>query len=479
MIKVIIMAAGEGTRMKSNTSKVLHKILNREIIRYVYDNSKIDNSETIIISGKNKDKLSELFPDIKIIGQKIGDEFPYGTGYAVSLAKDYIDDNDDVLVLNGDIPLISKEALEEFIENHTKNNNSVSVLSTIIDNPTGYGRIIRDKDGNFLQITEHRDLKENQLAINEVNTGIYAFKGFDLKESLAKLDTNNDQNELYLTDCVEILTRENKKAMAFANEDCDLFYGINNKKELAEASKILRKRINEEYMINGVIIETPEIVSIEPGVKIGEDTIISGNVKILGSSIIGSNCTIEGSSKIVDSIIHDNVRIDNSLIEKSEMEDSSNIGPYSHLRPNAKLGKNVHIGNFVEVKNASLGEGCKAGHLAYIGDCDLGENINIGCGVIFVNYDGKFKHRSVVGDNAFIGSNSNIVAPVNIACEAYVAAGSTITRDIDKGELSIERAEQKNIAGYVEKKKKRDLEKLKEKKWHLSAIKALIFKEEN
>lgn len=184
----------------------------------------------------------------------------------------------------------------------------------------------------------------------------------------------------------------------------------------------------------------------------------------MGNTVIGSNCVIEGSCRIENSIIHDNVKIDNSVIEDSIMEESSDIGPFSHLRPKAKLGRNVHIGNFVEVKNASLGDGTKAGHLAYIGDADLGKNINIGCGVIFVNYDGKFKHRSTVGDDAFIGSNSNIVAPVNIADEGYVAAGSTITKDVSEGELSIERAEQKNIAGYVEKKKKRDEEKIKEKK---------------
>ena len=479
MLKVIIMAAGEGTRMKSSTSKVLHKILNKEIIRYVYDASKIKDSETIIISGKNKDSIREMFDSCKVIEQKIGPEFPYGTGYAVSLCSDYIEDDDEVLVLNGDIPLITKKALEDFVNRHIENNASVSVLSTTVTDPTGYGRIIRDKNENFLQITEHRDLKDEQLDIAEINTGIYIFNGASLKNALKEINTDNDQNELYLTDCIEVLHKKDEKSMAFMNDEADLFYGINNKKELAEAGRILRQRVNEEYMLDGVIIETPDIVTIEPGVKIGQDTVISGNVKILGDTEIGSNCVIEGSSRIENSKIYDNVRIDNSVIEKSIMEESSNIGPFSHLRPKAHLRKNVHIGNFVEVKNASMGDGCKAGHLAYIGDCDLGKDINIGCGVIFVNYDGKFKHRSVVGDGAFIGSNSNIVAPVNIASEGYVAAGSTITKDIDKGELSIERAEQKNIAGYVDKKKKRDQEKLKERKWHQTVIEAHIFKEGN
>ena len=464
MLKTIIMAAGEGTRMKSKTSKVLHKLLNREIIKYVVDASRLEDSQTIIIGGKNKDKLAELFPDETIIEQKIGEDYPYGTGYAASLAIDEIADDDQVLVLNGDIPLITKASLKEFVENHIEANSNASVLSTRVLNPKSYGRIIRDDNGDFIGIVEHRDLDISQLVIDEINTGIYIFKGQDLKEALAKLDANNDQSELYLTDCIEILYNAGKKVMAFTASDADEFYGINNKKELAEAKKILQKRVNENHMLNGVIIEDPEMVIIDPEVKIGMDTIISGPVKILGKTEIGENCIIEGSSRIEDSILKDNIKIDNSVIEKSFVDEGTDVGPYAHLRPNAKLGKNVHIGNFVEVKNATIGDGTKAGHLAYIGDSDLGSKINIGCGVIFVNYDGKFKHRSIVKDNAFIGSNSNIIAPVTIEKEAYIAAGSTITSNVEAGALSIERAEQKNIAGYVEKKRKRDLEKEKEQK---------------
>ena len=462
MLKTIIMAAGEGTRMKSKKSKVLHKLLNKEIIRYVVDASRFDDSQTIIIGGKNKDSLKELFPNDNIIEQKIGESYPYGTGYAASLAIDKINDHDQVLVLNGDIPLITKSSLEEFVNSHIQHKNSASVLSTRVTNPKAYGRIIRDDRENFIGIIEDRDLDESQLTIDEVNTGIYIFKGADLKSSLAKLDSNNDQNELYLTDCIKILYDNGKKVMAFTAGNADEFYGINNKKELAEAKKILQKRINEKHMLNGVIIENPEMVSIDSEAIIGMDTIISGPVKILGKTEIGENCIIEGSSRIEDSILKDNVKIDNSVIEKSFIDEGTDVGPYAHLRPKAKLGKSVHIGNFVEVKNSNVGDGTKAGHLAYIGDSDLGSKINIGCGVIFVNYDGKFKHRSVVEDNAFIGSNSNIVAPVTIKKEGYIAAGSTITSDVEAGYLSIERAEQKNIPGYVEKKCKKDLDKEKE-----------------
>lgn len=456
MIKTIIMAAGEGTRMKSNKSKVLHKLLNKELIKYVKNASDFKNSETIIIGGKNRSKLESLFPDVRIVEQKIGDDIPYGTGYATSLAMDFIDDGDDVLVLNGDIPLIKRQSLESLIDYHKKTNSSCTILSTLIDNPKGYGRIIRDENDDFIRITEDRDLAENERTINEINVGIYIFKARDLKDSLSKINQDNDQNELYLTDCLGILHDENKTVKAYVSNNFEEFYGINNKYELYEAQKILQRRINKDHMINGVIIESPDTTFIEEGVKIGTDTVISGFVKIYGKTSIGSNCYIEGSTKIINSTIEDRVKIDNAVIEDSYMERDSDIGPFARLRPNSHIGENVHIGNFVEVKNSKLGKNTKAGHLAYIGDSDLGSDINIGCGVVFVNYDGKYKHRSIIEDGAFIGSNANIVAPVRVYKEGFVAAGSTITEDVSSGELIIERAEQKHIKGYVEKKRERD-----------------------
>ena len=456
MIKTIIMAAGEGTRMKSKKSKVLHKLMNKEIIKYVKKASDFEDSETIIIAGANKPILENLFTDVKIVEQNIGKNIPYGTGYAASLALEFLNDDDQVLILNGDIPLIKKESLENLISYHNETDSSCTILSTIIDNPKGYGRIIRDEDKNFIKITEDRDLKSGQENIREINVGIYIFKAKELKKSLKKIDSNNDQNELYLTDCIGILKDCGKRVSAYVSCDYEQFYGINNKYELYKASKILQNRINKEHMIKGVIIESPETTFIEEGVVIGEDTVISGFVKIYGNTKIGKNCIIEGSSKIINSTIEDNVKIDNAVIEDSYMEEDSDIGPFARLRPNSRIGKNVHIGNFVEVKNSSLGENTKAGHLAYIGDSDLGKDINIGCGVVFVNYDGKFKHRSIIEDGAFIGSNANIVAPVKVEKEGFVAAGSTITEDVNSGELIIERAEQKHVKGYVERKKERD-----------------------
>ncbi|MDO4594144.1 MAG: bifunctional UDP-N-acetylglucosamine diphosphorylase/glucosamine-1-phosphate N-acetyltransferase GlmU [Tissierellia bacterium] len=460
MDKTIILAAGEGTRMKSKKSKVLHKILNHTILEYVIEASNLsENSQTIVIAGNNKEQIENNFKNIIIRKQEIGHNIPYGTGYAVSCAKDLIDDDDNILVLNGDIPLIRKETLKDFLNSHKQNKMAVSVLSTKLEDPTGYGRIIRDENGNFSKIVEQKDCLESQLEVNEINTGIYAFNGEKLKFALSKLNTNNNQGELYLTDCIEILKNDNQKVAAFSNLSFEEFFGVNNKFELENAEKIMRMRINKKHMIDGVILHNPEYITIDKDAKIDIDTEIFAPCSILGKSEIGKNCVVKSNSRIENSKIYDDVIIDSSVIEDSVVEKGVDIGPFSHLRPKAHLKENVHIGNFVEVKNATVGKNTKAGHLAYVGDADLGEDINIGCGVIFVNYDGKYKHRSVVEDKAFIGSNSNIVAPVYIEKEGYIAAGSTITKKVHQGELAIERAEEKFIKGYVEKKKIRDMKR--------------------
>ncbi len=464
MLKTIILAAGKSTRMKSKKSKVFHKLLNREMIYYVLDSVSFDNSDIIIVGGENYGQLKEKFPNFKVLEQKIGEGLPYGTGFATYLAMDYIDDKDDVLIVFSDTPLVKKETMDGFYEAHRKNGADVTLMTTKFDNPFGYGRILRDETGKFIKIVEEKDASPEERKIEEVTPGFYIFKGKALRESLKNISNDNAQGEYYLPDCVKYLLENGGEVSTYFSSESSEFFGVNDRAQLAEAEKILRKRVNEAYMKDGVTIQLPEEVTIEPGVKIGRDTEIYGPVSILGKSEIGEDCTLIGSTRIIDSKIGRGVKVDNSLIEESVMEDESNIGPYSHLRPRAHLGEKVHIGNFVEVKNSQVGAGTKAGHLAYIGDSDLGKDINVGCGVIFVNYDGKFKHRSIVEDGAFIGSNSNIVAPVHIEKEGYVAAGSTITKDVPEGNLSIERADQKNVAGYVEKKKKRDIEKLKEQK---------------
>ncbi|MFM1524379.1 MULTISPECIES: bifunctional UDP-N-acetylglucosamine diphosphorylase/glucosamine-1-phosphate N-acetyltransferase GlmU [Helcococcus] len=454
MNKVIILAAGEGTRMKSNISKVLHKVCNKTLLSYVIEASKdADIDEVIVIVGNNQDQVKEIFGDsIKYVKQNIGDEYPYGTGYAVKLAESHIDDDDKILVLSGDVPLIQSETIKNMINYHIEVQNDATVLSAIFENPFGYGRIVTDSKGKLVKIVEHKDANDNEILINEINSGIYLFNGERLKYALSKLDTNNAQGELYLTDVFEILKQDKSNISTYNVKDNNEIKGINTKVQLSEVEKIMRKRINDEYMLNGVILENPETTTIQKGVKIGKDTIIESNVKILGDTVIGENCLIGMNSRIEDSQIADDVKILSSVIEKAIVEKGADVGPFSRLRPKAHLKEKVHIGNFVEVKNAVVGKGTKAGHLTYIGDADLGENINVSCGVIFANYDGKNKFRSTVGDNAFIGSNVNIVSPVNIEEKAFLAAGSTITKEVKAGQLSIERAEQKNIDGYYKRK---------------------------
>lgn len=453
----IILAAGEGTRMKSKKSKVLHTLLNKTMISYVLDASvEAGAAKNVIIAGKNRAFLEEKIQEenVSFKTQEIGEGIPYGTGYAVSLALEEIADDDTVLILTGDIPLITGKTLKSFVDYHKDYKSIATVLTATIEDPTGYGRVVKDEQGNMLKIVEHKDCSEEELEIKEFNSGIMALQGKALKDSISKLDTDNEQGELYLTDIFEILREEGGNISTFLIDDVEEVYGINSKLQLAEAEKIMKRRVNEKFMIDGVVMEDPERTFIEPGVEIGRDTYIGSGVRIFGKTKIGESCEIFGDSFIKDSILDDEVVIKSSYIIESEIGEGTDVGPFSHLRPNSKLGKHVHIGDFVEIKKSTVGDGTKAGHLAYLGDVDLGENINISCGVIFANYDGKNKARTKVGSGSFIGSNANIVAPCEIEEEAYIAAGSTITKAVKKGELAIERGTQANIAGWVDRRKK-------------------------
>lgn len=456
MNKAIILSAGEGTRMKSKHSKVLNTLLNKEMITYVMDACDFVD-EKIVVAGKNYDILRDKFDDsVKIVRQEIGEGFPYGTGYAVKLCLEYVDDDDRVIILTGDTPLIREETLKKFYNYHTKSQSVATVLTCEIDNPFGYGRIVKDKEGNLIKIVEEKDCTSKEKLIKEFNSGIMIVNGGVLKESLDKIDTNNAKGEMYLTDIFEIIRKEGMTVKTYKHDDVRETYGVNTKAQLSFAEEILRERVNTAYMESGVIMNNPAEVTIEPGVKIGRDTVISGPVRIFGKTEIGEDVLIKGDSEIVDSVIGNEVVIRSSYIEKSEVGDGTDIGPYSHLRPNSSLKDHVHIGNFVEVKNSQIGRGTKAGHLTYVGDSTLGENINLGCGVIFVNYDGKNKHRSVIEDGAFIGSNSNIIAPVTVKKDAFVACGTTVTDDVDEGSLCVGRSRQEIKKDWVYKKREKD-----------------------
>lgn len=451
----VILAAGEGTRMKSKIPKVLHEVCGKPILEYVINASKGASVEkNVVIVGHGGDIVREYFKEEPIIfkTQPIGDGVPYGTGFAVMQAMEDIDDSSTVVILYGDTPLITESTIDELINYHSKNQFKATVLTAILDDPTGYGRIIREDTGDILKIVEQKDASEEEKKIKEINSGIYCFDGKLLKYALGKIDNNNAQNEYYVTDVIGILKEEGHKVGAYIIENSTEIHGVNSRVQLAFSEEVMRKRISEYHMVNGVTIINPDNTYIEDGVKIGRDTIIYPGVSLEGNTEIGEDCIIGSNSRIVESMIHNNVSIESSTIENSIVGENTHIGPYAHLRPNSNIGKNAKIGNFVEVKNSTLKDNTKASHLAYIGDADIGHDVNIGCGVVFVNYNGKEKFRTTVGDNAFVGSNSNLVAPVNVESWGYVAAGSTITKEVPEGTLSIARAEQKNIEGWVERK---------------------------
>ncbi len=440
----IILAAGEGTRMKSKTPKVLHEVMGKKIIQYVLDacrEGKIDKKVLILGHGKDKILKSLENKDFKWKEQPIGEDKPYGTGYAVMQAADYIEENSTVVILNGDVPLIEGETLDNFISFHKNNRNTASVLTAEIKDPSGYGRILRDKN-QIIGIVEEKDASEEEKKIKEINSGIYCFDGKELKKVLSELDNDNSQNEYYITDGIKKIVEKGFKVGGYKISDTVQIKGVNNRIQLSELSNEEKLRINKKHMLNGVTIIDPDNTYIERDVKIGIDTTIYPNTFLEGNTEIGENNIIGPGTRIQSSKIGSNNTIENSKIIKSILQNNNEIGPYAYIRPKCKIGNNVKIGDFVEMKNTTIGDNSKASHLAYLGDGEIGEDANIGCGVIFVNYDGKKKHKTIIKDGAFVGSNSNLVAPIVINEGAYIACGSTITEEVEKNSLAIGRARQ-------------------------------------
>ena len=446
----IILAAGEETRMKSDIPKTLHKVCGKEMIKYIIEASVNSGADkNIVVLGHGKEKVGHNIKDMNVITveQPIGEGVPYGTGYAVMAAENYIDDEDMVLILCADGPLIRKETLVDFMNYHSENNYAVSVMTADLNNPKGYGRILRNKDNSVYKIVEEKDASEEIKNINEINTGIYCFKGKLLKYALKKITTDNSQNEYYLTDTVRVLNSKGFKTGGWLIDDADDIKAVNDRVQLAEVTKIMQKRINQKHMYSGVTIIDPDNTYIEDSVTIGRDTVIYPNTYLQEGTAIGSRCIIGPNSRIINSAISNNVTVESSKVIESVIDDGTTVGPFAYLRPGSALGKNVKIGDFVEVKKSTIGDNSKSSHLSYIGDAEVGKNVNIGCGVVFVNYDGKNKHKTIVGDGAFVGSNSNLVAPVTIEGGGYVAAGSTITENVKQGDLAIARARQVNKEG--------------------------------
>lgn len=446
----VILAAGKGTRMKSKLHKVLHPLNGLTMIEHVVravKETQVDELVTIV--GYQAEKVKETLGESSKFAHQAEQ---LGTGHAVQQAESMLADLEgNTLVITGDTPLLTSQTLRKVFEHHEATGAKATVLTAFAEDPTGYGRVIRDSQGNVSHIVEQKDCRPEELKVQEINTGTYIFDNQSLFKSLKQVDNNNAQGEYYLPDVVKILKNQNQLISAHMMEDMDEAIGINDRVALAEASRLMRARINEKHMRQGVSLIDPETTYIDVDVEIGQDTIIEGNVWLKGKTVIGKSCYISSGSEIVDSILEDEVNIRQSVIEESQIGFSSDVGPFSHLRPKAVLGSHVHIGNFVEVKKSQLGDYTKAGHLTYIGDAELGQNINVGCGTIFVNYDGKKKHKSIIGDESFIGSGVSIVSPVTVGQRAILAAGSSITEDVPDETLAIARSRQTNIINYWSK----------------------------
>jgi bifunctional UDP-N-acetylglucosamine pyrophosphorylase/glucosamine-1-phosphate N-acetyltransferase len=447
----IVLAAGKGTRMKSlleNKSKVSYEILGVPLVKYVLnalDNVKICN--TVVVVGFGGEITSEIVKDkADIVWQKE----QKGTGHAVKQVAPILANKEGLtIILCGDTPLLTSETINELINSHVKNNNALTVLSAIVDNPHGYGRIVRDDNGNVLKIVEQADTDQKTNAIKEVNTGVCVYNNKLLFEYLNKLQPNNAQGEYYLTDLIKMFVINNLKVGVSIMSDYHEMLGINDRWQLAEAANLMKERINKRLMLSGVTIIDPNNTYIGPYVTIGQDSIIYPNTIILGKTNIGKINNIYSSYFENMSIGDGNTIIMSHLID-SEIGNNNKVGPYTRMRGHVKMLNNAKIGNFVELKNVVIHDNAKSAHLTYLGDAEIGERTNIGCGTIIANYDGINKFQSKIGNDVFVGSGTTIISPVTIEDKAFIAAGSTINRDVKENDMAIARARQENKSGYAE-----------------------------
>ncbi|KQX57734.1 MULTISPECIES: bifunctional UDP-N-acetylglucosamine diphosphorylase/glucosamine-1-phosphate N-acetyltransferase GlmU [unclassified Paenibacillus] len=446
----IVLAAGQGKRMKSKLYKVLHPVVGKPMVEHVVDTLQhIEVTKTLVIVGFGAEAVKG----------HLGDRVEYalqeqqlGTGHAVLQAKDALGEEEGMtVVICGDTPLISEATLMSTIELHELSGASATILTAKLDEPHGYGRIIRGEDGRVARIVEQKDCSSEEAAVQEINTGTYIFDNRKLFKALASVTNNNTQNEYYLTDVIGIMTGGGEVVQGYCMEDSAESIGVNDRVALAEAERLFKARINREHMLNGVTIVDPLNTYIEKDVTIGMDTVLLPGTILRGRTVIGEQCTIGPQTEIIDSTIRDEVTIKQSVLQDAYVDNEASVGPFAYLRPGANIGKQVKIGDFVEIKNATLGEGSKVSHLSYVGDAVVGTNVNIGCGAITVNYDGFNKSLTEIGDDAFVGSNVNLIAPVKIGKGAYVVAGSTITHSVDDGDLAIARERQSNKSGYADK----------------------------
>ena len=445
-LQVIILAAGKGTRMYSSLPKVLHQLAGKTLVQHVIDSARQLKAEKIsLVYGHEGQLVKEKLTDHGLIWCEQKDQL--GTGHAVQQAIEHVDDNADILILYGDVPLLSVQTLEKLIA--AKGKQCIALLTACLDEPDGYGRIVRDKNKAIQKIVEEKDANNDIRQIKEINSGVMVVDGDKLKDWLDKIGNNNAQGEYYLTDLIELAVAEGKTVNSYIVQDSKEIEGINNKKQLAELEREYQKRQAGILMEQGVTLKDPARFDLRGTLKTGLDVVIDINVIIEGDCDIGNNVSIGANSVIKNSVIADNVIIlENCIIEQSTVGNGCNIGPFARLRPETRLDEQAKVGNFVEIKKSHIARGSKVNHLSYIGDTEMGENVNIGAGTITCNYDGAYKHLTRIGHNAFIGSNTALVAPIEVGSGATIGAGSTLSKDAEAEKLTFTRAAQKTISGW-------------------------------
>ncbi|RQD74670.1 MAG: bifunctional UDP-N-acetylglucosamine diphosphorylase/glucosamine-1-phosphate N-acetyltransferase GlmU [Candidatus Syntrophonatronum acetioxidans] len=441
MVMAVVLAAGEGTRMKSRIPKVLHRICGRTMIGHVLHNlSPLIEESVVVVGYKGEEVKAEVGEEVLYAFQ----EEQLGTGHAVAQALDLVPKEGQVIIACGDTPLLTRDIFQELLDYHREKGSALTVLTADLEDPSGYGRIIRDEGGKVKKIIEEKDASPREKKVREINTGTYCVEAFWLKKCLGEISNKNVKGEYYLTDLVEILEGQGQLVSGYKVVDFKLALGINTMVQLAQAAELMRKRINEGLMMEGVKILDPSSTYIDCEVQVGRDTVIYPQTIMEGETQVGEECVIGPQSRLVNALLGDKVVFQNSVILESRVEEGAQVGPFAYIRPESSIGPGAKIGDFVEIKKSAIGRGSKVPHLSYVGDAIIGEKVNLGAGTIIVNYDGAVKHPTNIEDEAFIGCNSNLIAPLTIGKGAYIGAGSTINEDVPEDALALARSPQVN-----------------------------------